>query len=69
MSRRDALVRHVRTNLEEPLILAALGKMAFSGMDNLTDTDQAVLAAFRRSSTELARRRAGGDQCLSARAG
>jgi hypothetical protein len=53
MSRRDALVRHVRTNLEEPLILAALGKMAFSGMDNLTDTDQAVLAAFRRSSTGL----------------
>lgn len=53
MSRRDALVRHIRTNLEEPLILAALGKMAFSGMDNLTDTDQAVLAALRRSSTDL----------------
>jgi len=53
MSRRDALVRHVRTNLEEPLILAALGKMAFSGMDHLTDTDQAVLAALRRSSTDL----------------
>lgn len=53
MSRRDTLVRYVRTNLEEPLILASLGKMAFSGMEHLTDTDQAVLAAFRRSSTEL----------------
>lgn len=53
MSRRDALVRYIRTNLEEPLILASLGKMAFSGTDNLTDTDQAVLAAFRRSSTGL----------------
>lgn len=53
MSRRDALVRHVRTNLEEPLILAALGKVAFSGIEHLTETDQAVLAAFRRSSTAL----------------
>jgi hypothetical protein len=53
MPRRDALVRYVRTNLEEPLILASLGKMAFLGMENLTETDQAVLAAFRRSSTDL----------------
>lgn len=53
MSRRDALVRYIRTNLEEPLILASLGKIGFSGTDNLTDADQAVLAAFRRSSTEL----------------
>lgn len=53
MVRRNALIRHVRTNLEEPLILAALGKMAFSGMGSLTDSDQAVLAALRRSTTDL----------------
>ena len=53
MARRNALIRHVRTNLEEPLILAALGKMAFSGMGSLTDSDQAVLAALRRSTTDL----------------
>ncbi len=53
MARREPLVRHVRTNLEEPLIIAALGKLAFSGADSLTDTDQAVLAALRRSSNEL----------------
>lgn len=53
MSRGDAAVRYIRTNLEEPLILASLARMAFSGMSGLTETDQAVLAAFRRSSTAL----------------
>jgi len=53
MARREPLVRHVRTKLEEPLIIAALGKLAFSGADSRTDTDQAVLAALRRSSNEL----------------
>ena len=53
MLRRKSLIRYVRTDLEEPLILAALGKMAFSGVTDLTDTDQAVLAALRRSTTQL----------------
>ena len=53
MSRRDAVVRYIRTNLEEPLILASLARVAFSGAVGLSDTDQAVLAAFRRSSDTL----------------
>jgi hypothetical protein len=46
-------VRYVRTNLEEPLIIATLGKLAFANSGALSDTDQAVLAAFRRSTNEL----------------
>lgn len=53
MSRRDAAVRYIRTNLEEPLILASLGRMAFSGVGDLSETDHAVLAAFRRSNSAL----------------
>ena len=53
MARREPLVRYVRTNFEEPLIIAVLGKLAFSGVDSLTDNDQAVLAALCRSSNEL----------------
>jgi len=46
-------VRYVRTNLEEPLIIASLGKLAFANSGELSDTDQAVLAAFRRSTNAL----------------
>lgn len=53
MPRREAAVRYVRTNLEEPLILASLARMAFTGPSDLSDTDYAVLAAFRRSSNVL----------------
>jgi len=53
MSRGKAAVRYVRTHLDEALIIGALGKMAFSGMAGLSDSEQAVLAALRRSSTEL----------------
>ena len=53
MSRRDAAVRYIRTNLEEPLIIASLGRLAFFGRGAWSETDQAVLAAFRHSSDAL----------------
>ena len=50
---RTNLIRHIRTNLDEALIIGALAKVAFYNSAELNDTDQAVLAAFRRSTTEL----------------
>lgn len=45
------LVRSIRTNLEETLILVSLGRIAFSNFHELSDTDQAVLSALRRSTS------------------
>lgn len=53
MTRSRAAVRYIRTNLDEALIIGSLGKMAFSGVGSLSDADQAVLAALRRSTNEL----------------
>jgi hypothetical protein len=53
MSRTANAVRYIRTNLDEALIIGALGKMAFSGAGSLGETDQAVLSALRRSTKEL----------------
>jgi len=53
MSRSKAAVRYLRTNLDEALIIGSLGSMAFSGMDALSESDLAVLAALRRSTNEL----------------
>lgn len=52
-TRRDAAVRYIRTKLEEPLIIAALGHIAFSNVKNLSETDEAVMAALRRSTNSL----------------
>jgi hypothetical protein len=53
MSRTESAVRYVRTNLDEVLIIGALGKLAFSGTGSLSETDQAVLSALRRSTNSL----------------
>ncbi len=46
-------VRYVRTKLEEPLIIAALGHIAFSNLQTFSATDEAVMAALRRSKNSL----------------
>lgn len=53
MGQAEQLTRYIRTKLEEPLILAAMAKIAFSDNADLSDSDLAVLAALRRSTTEL----------------
>lgn len=49
----EPTVRYIRTKLEEPLIIAALGHIAFSNFKNLSETDEAVMAALRRSTNSL----------------
>lgn len=46
-------VRYIRTRLEEPLIIAALGHIAFSNQQTFSETDEAVMAALRRSTNAL----------------
>jgi hypothetical protein len=53
MSRKGNAVRYIRTNLDEALIIGALGKIAFSDAGSLDETDQAVLSALRRSTNQL----------------
>jgi len=53
MSRTEATVRYIRTNLDEALIIGSLGKLAFANAGSLSETDQAVLSAMRRSTISL----------------
>ncbi len=53
MSRTESAIRYIRTNLDEALIIGSLGKLAFANSGALSETDQAVLSAMRRSTNSL----------------
>lgn len=48
----EPIIRYVKKNVDEIAILAALTKIAFDFPTELSELDQAVLAALRRSSEE-----------------
>jgi len=54
VGRRAAVLKYLRTNFDTAAILASLATVAFSeDASALSDEDQAVLAALRRSNSEL----------------